>query len=145
MSRPGGLQVGCFLLLAALMLAAAGSGASTAPTSASPRAAAVLSPWPSAADYTTIKVAAAVRDHALFHERDWRRKAFAARLGLRTLLTVRMAPGPCATFVNGLYANLRDMLDAYRGEDWRPLYVVVRREVPLWFACQPPRRPGLAG
>ena len=143
MLRPGGLRVCCCVVVAALVLAATGCGASKPPKSPRPPPPAALSPWPGAADYTTIKVAAAVRDHALFHEHDWRRKAFAARLGMTTLMTVRMAPGPCATFVDGLYANLRDMLDAYQGEDWRPLYAVVRREIPLWFACRPPPPPGV--
>lgn len=97
-----------------------------------------LSRWPSAADYTTIEIAASVRDRALFHEHNWRRKSFAAQLALRTLLTVRIAAGPCASYVTRLYGNLRDLQDAYPGEDWRPLVAVVRRDPPLRLVCRPP-------
>lgn len=97
----------------------------------------VLSRWPSAADYTTIKVAAGVRDQALFHEHNWRRKSFAAQLALRTLLTVRMAASPCASYVTELYGTLRDLQDAYPEEDRRPLVAVVRRDPPLARVCRP--------
>ena len=80
-----------------------------------------LGRWPSAADYGTIKTAVAVRDQAPLREKDWRRKAFAALLVARTLLTVRISAGPCATYVTRLYGNLRDLMDAYPGENWRPL------------------------
>ena len=85
-----------------------------------------LLPWPSPSDYTTIKIAVAVRDRVLFHETDWRRKSFAASLAAQTLLTVRVAPGACADYVSELYGTLRDMMDAYAGEHWRPLVRLVR-------------------
>jgi hypothetical protein len=97
-----------------------------------------LSPWPGAADYRTITIALAVRDDALFHQRDWRRKAFAASLAARTLLTVRIAAGTCAGYVTELYGNLRDLMDAYPREDWRPLVRLVRHEPSLQRACKPP-------
>jgi hypothetical protein len=94
--------------------------------------------WPSAADYGTIRTAVAVRDRALFHERDWRRKAFAASLALRTLMTVRLAAGPCADYVTELYGNLRDLMDAYKGEDWQPLVRLVRHQTSIGRACRQP-------
>jgi hypothetical protein len=102
----------------------------------------VLSPWPSAADYQTIKTAIAVRNDALIREPDWRRKSFAALLAARTLLTVRIAEGRCAAYVTELYGNLRDLMDAYPGEDWRPLIRLVRREPPLTEACRQPKGVG---
>jgi hypothetical protein len=98
----------------------------------------VLMPWPSPADYTTIKVAVSVRDRALFDETDWRRKSFAASLAAQTLLTVHVAPGSCADYVTELYGTLRDMMDAYAGENWRPLLQIVRRQPPVASACLAP-------
>jgi hypothetical protein len=95
-------------------------------------------PWPSRSDYTTIKIAVAVRDRALFHETDWRRKSFAASLAAQTLLTVRMTAGPCADYVTELYGTLRDMMDAYAGEDWRPLVRLVRRQPSPASVCLAP-------
>jgi hypothetical protein len=92
-------------------------------------------PWPSAADYTTIKVAVSVRDRALFQRTDWRTKSLSASLALRTLMTVRMAPGRCAAFVTFLYGNLLDLQEAYPGEDWRPLIRLVRRHPTLESSC----------
>jgi len=96
-------------------------------------------PWPSAADNATIKPAVSVRADAVFHESDWRRKAFAASLAARTLLTVRVAPGPCAEYVTELYGTLRDLMDAYAGENWRPLVRLVFRQPPLASVCLGPR------
>jgi hypothetical protein len=116
-----------------LLLAACGTarGPVRAPAHAPPP-----SPWPNAADYQTIKMARAVRDDALFHEPNWRVKSYAASLVARTLLTVRVAAGSCATYVTELYGNLRDLMDAYAGEDWRPLIRLVRREPALSVACR---------
>jgi hypothetical protein len=93
-------------------------------------------PWPSAADYGTIRTAVAVRDEALFRERDWRRRAGVATLAAQTLLTVRVTPGPCAAYVGELYGNLRDLMDAYAGEDWRPLIRLVHGQPSLARACR---------
>jgi hypothetical protein len=123
-------------VLIAVGVLSAGCGAVTqTPPHRTPRPVASSS-WPSAADYQTIKIAAAVRDDALFHQTDWRRKSFAASLALRTLMTVRMAPGRCAEYLTELYGNLRDLLDAYPREDWRPLIQLVRRQPTLAHACQ---------
>ena len=100
-----------------------------------------LSPWPSAADYGTIKTALAVRDDALLHQRDWRRKSFAALLAARTLLTLRISAGTCAAYVAELYGSLRDLMDAYPGEDWRPLVRLVRHQPSLARACKQPEDP----
>jgi hypothetical protein len=97
-----------------------------------------VSPWPSAANYGTIKAAVAVRNDALFHQRGWRQKSFAASLAASTLLTVRIEAGPCAAYVGELYGNLRDLMDAYPGEDWRPLVRFVRRQPSLARACKDP-------
>jgi hypothetical protein len=95
----------------------------------------------------TIKVAVRVRDRALFQKTDWRTKSLAAALALRTLLTVRMAPGRCATFVTLLYGNLLDLHEAYPGEDWRPLIRLVRRQPTLRGSCsrRAPRPPAPNG
>jgi hypothetical protein len=100
-----------------------------------------LRTWPSAADYATIKTALAVRDDALLHRRDWRRKSFAASLAARTLLTVQLGRGACAAYVTELYGNLRDLMDAYPGEDWRPLVHLVRHEPSPAHACKQPEGP----
>jgi hypothetical protein len=98
---------------------------------------------PSADDYSTIKIASGLRDDALFRRHDWRVKSYAATLALRTLLTVRLAAGPCATYVAALYGNLRDLADAYRGEDWRPLVRVVRQQPRFKDSCASPDGPKL--
>jgi hypothetical protein len=136
--------IGSTLLIA---LAVIGGGCGTLaqrPASAVPGPVTVL-PWPSPSDYTTIKIAVAVRDRVLFHESDWRRKSFAASLAAQTLLTVRMAPGPCADYVTELYGTLRDMMDAYAGENWRPLVALVRRQPSLASVCLAPRAQLAAG
>jgi hypothetical protein len=105
-------------------------------------ATALPSPWPRAADYTTIRIAREVMFHSLLYETDWRRRATGASLGMRTLLTVRLAPGRCAEYVGRLYAELMSLADGYAGEDWRPLVRLVRHDPPVWQACAPPpRRP----
>jgi hypothetical protein len=124
-------------LLVSLGFLAVGCGSSSSPVQFSPRPAA-LSPWPSAADYGTIRGAVLVRDDALFHEPNWRRKSFGATLALGTLTTVRIAAGPCAAFVTQLYGNLLDLKDAYQGEDWRPLVRLVRRQPTLEHSCRVP-------
>jgi hypothetical protein len=124
-------------LLVSLALLSGACGTSYGATASPPRQVA-LSPWPSPADFGTIKIAVAVRDDALFHERDWRRKSFAASLALRTLLTVRIGAGTCATYVTELYGNLRDLMDAYPGEDWRPLVRLLHHQPSLRRACRQP-------
>jgi hypothetical protein len=126
-------------LLLGVTLLVSGCGTVYSPSAGRPRQIA-KDPWPSAADYGTIRTAAAVRDQALFHERDWRRKSYAASLALRTLLTVRLAPGPCATYVTELYGNLRDLADAYPGENWRPLVRLMLHQTSIGQACRQPGR-----
>jgi hypothetical protein len=126
-------------VLIALAMLAAGCGAAGTP-SAGVVPSAAPSPWPSPANYGTIKVAVAVRDDALFHEHDWRRKSRAASLAAQTLLTVRLAAGQCAAYVTELYGNLRDLIDAYAGENWGPLVRTVRGEPSLGDACRQPMR-----
>jgi hypothetical protein len=126
-------------LLIALAVIAGGCGTvaehPAAPAAPQP---VVLLPWPSPSDYTTIKVAVTARDRDLFDETDWRRKSFAASLAAQTLLTVHVAPGPCADYVTELYGTLRDMMDAYAGENWRPLVQLVRHQPRLASVCAAP-------
>jgi hypothetical protein len=127
------------LLASAIALAVLIAACGTTHESAAVQPKSPPSPWPSAADYGTIRTAVAVRNDALFHQTDWRRKSYAASLAARTLLTVHMAAGPCAAYVANLYANLRDLMDAYDHEDWRPLVQLVRREPALADGCRQPR------
>jgi hypothetical protein len=124
-------------LLGALTILVGACGTNYRPAADPPQHVAP-SPWPSAADYATIKTAVAVRDNALFDQPDWRRKSFAASLAARTLETVRISAGPCAAYATELYGNLRDLMDAYPGEDWRPLIRFVRHQPPLARACKRP-------
>jgi hypothetical protein len=130
------------LALAALVVACGGSGPAKRPaithTSAPPP-----EQQPNAGDYSTIRIASGLRDEALFRHHDWRVKSYTATLALRTLLTVRLAAGPCATYVTELYGNLRDLADAYNGEDWRPLVRVVRRQPKFKDSCASPNGPKL--
>jgi hypothetical protein len=96
------------------------------------------SQWPSAGDYTTIRIADAVLKQALFHETDYRRRSFAASLAMHTLLTVRLQPGPCATYTSHLSDELRSLLDAAPAENWAPLKAVVRQDPPLRAICKRP-------
>lgn len=98
------------------------------------------SPWPSAADYTTIRIARDVMFHSLTRETDWRRRAFGATLGMRTLLSVRVTAGRCATYVGRLYSELFSLSDGYAGEDWRPLVRLVRHDPSVRSACRGPAR-----
>ena len=130
-------QLAAALVLTTIAALAAGCGTLRNPSAGSHQAVRP-DPWPTAADYGTIKTAAAVRDQALFLEQDWRRKSFAAMLAARTLLTVKVAAGPCATYVTQLYGNLRDLMDAYPGENWRPLIRLLHRQPSLAHACRNP-------
>jgi hypothetical protein len=126
-------------LLVPLAALAGGCGALTHVPGAGITQPVVITAWPSPGDYTTIKTAVAARDDALFRQTDWRRRAFTASLASQTLLTVRIKAGSCFAFVGQLYANLRDLMDAYPGEDWRPLARLVRRQPSVATACLPPR------
>jgi hypothetical protein len=64
-------------------------------------------------------------------------RAFAGFLGLSELATVNPpAPGPCRVAVTYLTNNLRDLEDAYPGENWAPLRRLVATE-PSIQACAP--------
>jgi hypothetical protein len=101
---------------------------------------AVLTPpsrWPSDADYGTLASARATVRQALT-ERDWRRKAGAAEYGLLAMMTLHaIEPGPCASLVAHTYAELMDLHDAYRGENWNPMVAVVRSDPSLASRCRP--------
>jgi hypothetical protein len=96
----------------------AGRTKSPAQPARSPPAAA--SQWPSQADHTTIRVDQVMLD-ARLRENDWRRRSNGASLAMRSLLTVRLPPGPCASYVSRLYGELWGLFDDYPGDDWRPL------------------------
>jgi hypothetical protein len=131
-----------FAVAALMVLVSSGCGKLTDQTNRSPQPSNVAeSAWPSPADYTTIRVARQVMLNALLRQTDWRRRSYGASLAMRTLLTVRLAPGRCATYVGRLYGELWSLLDGYAGEDWRPLIRLVRRDPTVRQACQlPPQR-----
>jgi hypothetical protein len=88
--------------------------------------------YPTLADYNTLRSARAMVNQALFVERDWRRQAFAAYLGLNVMMTMHpLQPGPCFDFVSRTYNELLSLHDNYRGEDWGPLVAMVRRDPPV--------------
>jgi cellulase/cellobiase CelA1 len=99
-----------------------------------------LSQWPDPANYTTIVIAAKVRNQAL-HLRPWNEKAYAAQLALRTLMTLAgtMRAGKCADFVNHIFDELMDLSQAYRGEKWKPMFVVVAHDPSVASQCAAPR------
>ena len=76
-------------IVLAVIACGCGTVAEHHPTPAAPQPV-VLLPWLSASDYTTIKIAVAVRDRVLLHETDWRRKSFGASLAAQTLLIATM-------------------------------------------------------
>lgn len=128
------------MLIALVALAGGCGGGKTTHRAGTVAPPPILAPWPRAADYTTIKTAIAARNDALFRFRDWRKRSYTALLAAQTLLTVRIAPGTCAAYVTELYGNLRDLMEAYPGEDWRPLVRLVRRQPALATVCRPPAR-----
>jgi hypothetical protein len=100
------------------------------------------SQWPDPANYHTIVVAIEARNQAL-HLRAWNQKANAARLALGTLATLAgtMRPGKCARFVAHIYDELADLSQAYRGEQWKPMFVVVAHDPSVASQCAAPRAP----
>jgi hypothetical protein len=95
------------------------------------------SPWPDTANYNAIVTAVEVRDHAL-HLKAWNQKAYAAQLALETLVTLEgtMRPGKCARFVAHIYDELTDLNQAYAGEDWHPMVVVVAHDRTVASQCR---------
>jgi hypothetical protein len=157
LGRPRALLIRLVLATATVIaaLAVAGCGGSSHPAQSlgqgpsNTPAALFIAPsqWPDAADYETLKVAVGVRDQALLHEADWRRKAGEATAAMLTLMSLRghLLPGTCATFVNDLYDELWSLSDGYDGEDWRPLVLWVKRHPAFEASCRrpPDRGPGL--
>lgn len=128
------------IIVAALTAIALAGCANTRPEAPPTTATSSINPsqWPSAADYTTIRIARAVLDQALFHETNWRRRSYAASLAMRTLLTLRLGPGHCATYINRLYDELWSLFDAAPGENWAPLKTLVRHDPTVRAACRRP-------
>jgi hypothetical protein len=126
------------MALVTILVAACGVARPASPqpdirfTSQSP----IMSQWPSAGDYNTIATARSALHQALFKLTHWNQRAYAAGLAMRTLLTLRMLPGPCATYTSRLYDELWGLADAQPSEDWRPLKVLVRRDPPLRVVCR---------
>ena len=132
----------CAAIVVALAMFAASCGATPRSRSGTTQAATstatrTATPWPDAADYTTIRVARAVLLQALFIETSWRRRSYAASLAMGTLTTVRLKPGRCATYTSHLYDELWGLLDAAPGEDWSPLKALVRRDPAPPAVCRP--------
>jgi hypothetical protein len=91
------------------------------------------------ANWDLIRVAASLRENALGQHRTAFHRAYAAYMGLSTLLQIRhRLRGSCATAVSYLYDNLLDLHDAYTGEDWTALRQAVARE-PSLAVCAPRR------
>jgi hypothetical protein len=101
----------------------------------------MLSEWPAPADLTTIQVARQVLFDDLVHETNWRRRSYKASLAMQTLMTIRLAPGRCASYVARLYSELWSLYDGYEGEDWRPLIRLVRHDPTIRQVCQRPAQP----
>jgi hypothetical protein len=61
----------------------------------------------------------------------------------RSLLTLehKLRPGNCATFVAHVYSELMDLSQAYAGEDWRPMFVVVAHDRSVASQCKAPSLP----
>jgi hypothetical protein len=94
---------------------------------------------PDHADWIKIKTAAGLRTLALAPHRTPRFRAFAAFLGLTQLASIHPpGPGRCLIAVTYLYNNLRDLENAYPGENWDPLRSIVAKE-PSIRACAPRR------
>jgi hypothetical protein len=93
--------------------------------------------WPDVANYNVIVTAVELRDQAL-RLTTWERKSYAARLGLLLLVSLEgtIAPGKCATFGAHVYAELKDLNQAYPGEDWRPMVVVVAHDPSVASQCR---------
>jgi hypothetical protein len=90
------------------------------------------------ASYNTIVIAIELRDQAL-HLKAWNEKSYAAELGLLTLVTLEHTtlPRTCASFAAHLYAELLDLHDAYPGENWHPMFVVVSHDPTVASRCRP--------
>jgi hypothetical protein len=91
-----------------------------------------------AADYTTVRFAETERDR-LLRDPNYRHKIWGAYVALLILTTshLHIAPGQCAAAVEQLYANLLDLHDAAKGEDFRPLAQLVQREPRVEAVCRP--------
>lgn len=90
-------------------------------------------------NWQEIRAAAWLRQNALAPKRTTFHRAFAAYMGLSTLMRLhRPLGGHCAAAVRYLYDNLLDLHDAYTGEDWLPLRQAVATE-PSLQACAPRR------
>jgi hypothetical protein len=92
---------------------------------------------PSEADYGAV-VSARVVIHQALREPNWHGKSYGALLGMKALMTIHpIASARCAWFVNRTYDELRDLLDAYPGENWAPMVTVVHHDPPVTI-CRAP-------
>jgi hypothetical protein len=92
---------------------------------------------PNKADWHKIQSAARLRKMALARHRTARFRSFAATLGLGQLASIHpLAPGRCLTAATDLFNNLRDLENAFPGENWDPLRRAVAKE-PSIRACRP--------
>lgn len=122
---------------AVLALTACAQRQTAAPATPRPDPPAVVSQYPTVADYNTLR-SARVQVRQALAEHDWRRQQFAAYLGLTVLMSMhRLKPGRCAEFIGRTYDELLSLHDNYPGEDWTPLVATVRRDPPVGI-CRAP-------
>ena len=87
--------------------------------------------------WKTVQQVLHLRTLALARHRTALYRAFAAYMGIQGLTSLRpVLPGRCSVAVVDLYDNLRDLLDAYPGEDWQPLRHLVAKQ-PSLRTCAP--------
>ena len=90
-----------------------------------------------AGGWLRIRQAVHLRTMALGANRTAFYRSFAAYMALHNLMGLRpVRHGRCAVAVLYLYNNLRDLLDAYPGESWQPLRVLIARQ-PSLSTCAP--------
>jgi hypothetical protein len=90
-----------------------------------------------AREWETVRQVVRMRGQALAPRRTALYRSFAAYIGLQGLIGLRpVLPGHCAVAILYLYNNLRDLHNAYPGENWRPLRLLIRKE-PSLQACAP--------
>lgn len=103
-----------------------------------------VGPGPSRLDghgWQTIQQVLRLRRMALAPKRTSTYRSFAAYMGLQGLMSLRpVRRGKCAVAVLYLYNNLRDLLEAYPGENWQPLRLLIPKE-PSLRACAPKAAP----
>jgi hypothetical protein len=143
-----GWMPGVLSFAAALSIAAVASSCAQEITPATPRSPRTsiaptgrTSSRLDAIGWLKVRQAVHLRTMALAPKRTALYRAFAADMGLQSLMGLRpVRGGRCAVAVLYLYDNLRDLLDAYPGENWQPLRRLIAKQ-PSLFACAPRATP----